>query len=93
MLYYITSWRLQFVILCALLALVAFVVATMLPESPFFFAGKGKVSLCISLEMMHTRYFRTALNVDNVTDYIIESIVMSVDLCLLMIRLLRVYDG
>ena len=48
MLYYITSWRLQFVILCALLALVAFVVATMLPESPFYFAGKGKVSQFIS---------------------------------------------
>ncbi|KAL5249670.1 hypothetical protein ACHWQZ_G018510 [Mnemiopsis leidyi] len=51
MLYYITSWRLQFVILCALLAVVAFVVATVLPESPFYFAGKGDMdSALLSLQ-------------------------------------------
>ena len=41
MLFYITSWRLVFVILCALLATVAIVVATFLPESPYYHAGKG----------------------------------------------------
>ncbi|XP_063690112.1 solute carrier family 22 member 15-like [Bolinopsis microptera] len=64
MLYYITSWRLQFVILCVLLGICAVIVQTMLPESPFYYAGKGdmdralislqKISLTNKVPLPHT---------------------------------------